>query len=444
MAEKALTKTELAALVKEQMAPMIKDVLGAQIAEMVRENITNSLKELRQPGGSWGAKLLGDTAQEKPKYAEGIAFSRCLRAAAAAKMNGWAPEKAVDVLRHWGDTELAEKWVEAQKTAEARMKALGSADPTAGGFLVPTQFSTDVIELLRPNAVIRSMGPMTIPMPNGTVKVPKVTTGATAAYIGENRNIGKSEEQFGQITLTFKKLAVLVPISNDLIRYSSPAADSIVRDDVVRAMAQREDQAFLRDDGTAATPKGLKYWINNTNKINANAAVNLANVTIDLGKMIQALMAANIPMIVPQQQGTPNQSIVARPGWIFSPRVYRYLTTVQNANGFYAFRDEMMRGNLWGWPFRVTTQVQENLSASLPTAAGTDTEIYFGAFAHAVIGEALGLMVDASQEAAYYDGANVVASFSQDQTVIRVIQEHDFALRYDKAFALLEKVQWGN
>jgi hypothetical protein len=37
----------------------------------------------------------------------------------------------------------------------------------------------------------------------------------------------------------------------------------------------------------------------------------------------------------------------------------------------------------------------------------------------------------------------VQAAFSQDQTVIRVLAEHDFALRYDKAFALLGNVTWG-
>ena len=428
-----MTKAELSGFIKEQVAPLIKDAVGKDVADMVRENVEAAFATLRSKGNKDSAhlKMFGGEEKTQEQLAPGTGFARCLRATAAAKMAGYGPDKAIDILRSWGDNELADKW------QDSRTKALASNDPTAGGFLVPTQFSTDVIGLLRPAAVVRSLGPMTMPMPNGTVKVPKVTGGASASYIGENANVGKSQEQFGQITLTFKKLGVLVPISNDLIRYSSPSADQIVRDDVVRAMAQREDQAFLRDDGTSGTPKGLKYWINQASKYNANGTVNLANVTIDLGKAIQNLMAANIPMIVDQQLNT--QGGGARPGWIFSPRTYRYLSTVQTTVGVYAFRDEMLRGTLWGWPFRVTTQVQETLGA-----AGASSEIYFGAFAHAVIGEALGMMVDASQEAAYHDGSNVVAAFSQDQTVIRVIQEHDFALRYDKAFTLIEAVNWGN
>jgi len=426
-----MTREDLSTLIKEQTAPLIKEYVGKDVAELVRAAVESALAPIKAQRNGAAAKLFADEPAEQ-KREKGTEFARCLRAVAAAKVAGKSPEYAIEVLRQWGDEQLAKDWT------DARAKALASNDPTMGGFLVPTQFSSDVIELLRPAAVVRSLGPMTVPMPNGQVKIPKVTTGATASYIGENANAPKSEERFGQITLSFKKLAALVPVSNDLIRYASPSADAIVRDDVVRALAQREDLAFISGDGTGSTPKGIKNWINPANRYNANGTVNLANVAIDLGKALQNLMAANIPMIVEQQSGYPNQAgPTARCGWIFSPRTYRYLTTLQNANGFYVFRDEMLRGTLWGFPFRVTTQVSESIS-------GTNSEVYFGAFAHAVIGEALGIMVDASQEAAYHDGSQVIAAFSQDQTVIRVLAEHDFALRYDKAFTLIEAVTWGS
>lgn len=434
-----MTKAELSEFIKSEVAPLIAKAApdGKAIAELVRENVEASLKEARKSSGGYASRMFAGEEADKPKLAPGTAFARCLRATAAAKMMGEGPAKALEILKQWGDVELADKW------AAAREKALGSGDPTAGGFLVPPQFSSDVIELLRPAAVVRSLGPQSIPMPTGSVNVPKITQGATASYVGENTNISKTEERFGQIKLTFKKQACLVPISNDLIRYSSPSADAVVRDDVVRAMATREDKAFIRDDGTSGTPKGLKYWINSANKLAANGTVSLANVTTDLGRLVQAIMAADIPLIVQQNQGSNGAVLDVRPGWIMSPRTYRYLTTVQTTTGAYAYRDEMLRGTLWGWPFRVTTQVLETQTAGGADTGGNQSELYFGAFAHAVIGEALGVMVDASQEAAYNDGSSVVAAFSQDQTVVRVIAEHDFALRHDRAFALLQNMTWG-
>ncbi len=437
MAEQGMTKAELGEFVREQMAPLIKDHVGPQVAELVREAVETNLKS--KPSG-WHAGMFEEN-KTPAKVEAGMKMARGVRALVAAKMRGGGADTAIKILHGWGDTEMAKEW-EAHQA-----KAMSAGDPTAGGFLVPTTFSTDVIELLRPSAVVRSLDPGIMPMPNGSVKVPKITAGSSASYLGENTNIQASEPDTGQLLLTFKKLAALVPISNDLVRYSSPQADAIVRDDMVRALATREDKAFIRDNGTSGTPKGIKFWVNPTNKFAANATVNLANVTIDLGKAIQKLMAADVPLIVPQfPAGGPNQvqPVTARPGWIMSPRTYMYLTTVQNGQGFYAFRPEMMAGTLWGYPYRVTSQVLETLTAAGADTGGAQTELYFGAFAHAVIGESMGLMVDASQEAAYADASGTVrAAFSMDQTIVRVLAEHDFALRYDKAFALIQQITWG-
>lgn len=434
-----MTKQELTELIKATTLPLLKDAIGKDVADAVREQVDKTIASARKTA-SWPERLF--SGEERPvERAKGTDFARCVRATAAAKLAGQGPDFAISVLEKWGDHDLAARW------QGAREKALGTGDPTAGGFLVPPQFSTDVIELLRPAAVVRSLNPLVLPMPNGTLKVPKITTGATAGYIGENTNITKTEEKFGQLTLTWKKLAALVPISNDLIRYSSPNADAVVRDDVVRALAAREDKGFLVDDGMSGTPKGLRNWVNASNKLACTGgAVTLANVTIDLGRCIQAIMSADIPLYVTQNLPGQTSAVpgTSNAGWLFSPRTFRYLTTVQTTVGAYVFRDEMLRGTLWGFPYRVTTQLPETYTADQAAATGgSQAELLFGAFAHAVIGEALGLQVDSSMEAAYHDGSAVVAAFSQDQTVIRVIAEHDFALRHDKAFVHMYNLSWG-
>lgn len=430
-----MTNEQLKTFIRDTTAPMIREVVGKEVADAVRESVEQALKS--QPGQRGFAARMFDEDQQQPvKLAPGTKFARCLRAVAAAKQMGAGPEQALHILKAWGSGDIADEW------QQSREKALSMGDPTQGGFLVPTQVSSDVIELLRPAAVVRSLGPLTLPMSGGKLEIPRVSNGATATYIGENQNIGKTEERFGMLRLAFRKLTCLVPISNDLIRTSAPGADSIVRDDCVRAMAAREDKAFIKDSGTDATPRGIKYYVSADNVFAANATVNLDNVTADLGKCLQLVMAADIPLIVQQNQQSNNAVVDVRPGWIFSPRTYRYLSTVRLTQGPYAFRDELLRGTLFGFPFRVTSQVLETMSGDNDTG-GTSSELYFGCFAHAVIGESLGMMVDASQEAAYYDGSQVQAAFSRDQTVIRVITEHDFGLRHDKAFVRVRSVNWG-
>ncbi len=417
-----MTQEQLAEFIKETTLPVIKEQVGSDVADIVRENVE---KVANDPNGAWAKKwanpfMEGQDKVAPPKREKGLAFGRAVRAMAAAKMHKLGSAGVVEILNQWGDTDIAEAMTAAQT------KALAAGNATAGGFLVPTEFSNEVIELLRSRSIVRKMGARTVQMPTGTLKFPKLSTGASATYVGENTNATSSEPTLGQLTLTFKKLAVLVPVSNDLLRYSSPSADAVVRDDLVSAMATKEDQSLVRGTGTSATPKGIANWCVADQKI-ACQAKTLASVFEDLGKLVIALKNANIPMI--------------SPGWMMAPRTEITLATIQDGNGNTPLREELNRGTLWGYPVGVTTNIPITLDT---TGAGSDdeSEIYLVDFAQVLIGESMGLLVDASQEAAYHDGSNVQAAFSLDQTVVRAIAEHDLGLRHERAVAMLTGVDW--
>ena len=413
-----MTREQLNKHVEDVVAPLIEKYVGEKVADTVREAIEKAATS--QPPVPSPESLAPVTNDQLTKrYGQGGAFGKVVRAMAFAKMNGGGYESALSALKAWGEGDLAEFM------GAAKEKAMAAGEPTAGGFLVPEQFSQDVIDILRPMSVVRRLNPAILPMPTGTVRIPKITSGASGSYIGENANITKTQVGTGQLTLTWKKLAALVPISNDLLRYSSPGADTIVRDDVVRALAQRENQAFLRDAGSASSPKGLRHWALAANVIAANGTVNLQNVTTDLGQLVLKLKNNNIPM--------------TRPAWIMSPRSEHYLATIQDGNGNFTYRQEILAGRLWGWPVAVSTEVPVNLTDGGNT---DESEVYLVDMADAVIGEASRLTVDSSSEAAYHDGSSVVAAFSQDQTVIRAIAEHDFAMRREESVAVLNQVRW--
>lgn len=415
-----MTKSELATFLQEQTLLLIKQHVEGSVATLVEDAIAKRVDQLKQPVGD---PLAAVVAPIKPIEREkGLAFARVLKALALSKFEGNGAEAAPSYLKAWGDVDLADSLIDSRK------KAMAAGVATAGGYLVPQQYSTEIIDILRARTVMRRMGVPSIQMNTGTFNIPKITQGSTGYYVGENVNATKSELTTGNLQLTFKKLVGLVPVSNDLLRYSQPSADTIIRNDVVRALQSREDQAFVRGDGTSGTPKGLRYALNLASNLLMVTAggVSLANTTTDLGRLILALENANIPLM--------------RGGWILGPRAKHYLMTVQNTSGFFVYRDEMLRGTLWGFPFASTTTIPTNLTDN----GGTDeSEVYFGDFDEAIIGEAANLIVDASQEAAYYDGTEVVSAFSKDQTVVRAIAEHDFALRRDTSFAVLRGVRWG-
>ena len=261
-------------------------------------------------------------------------------------------------------------------------------------------------------------------MPRGTMRMGKQTGGVTGTYGAEGGKAGTQQASTGNIVATFKKLTVLVPVSNDFLRYASPATDGLVQNDVVQGLARTEDLAFIRGDGTVDWPLGLRNICLSGNLIASNASFSLTTVDQELGNAILALENANVPMI--------------RPTWFFAPRIKQFLLTLKNSNGFYVYRDEMVNnGTLRGYPFKTTTQIPINLTD------GTQTEIYLTDMSQALIFDALALSLGMSQDGSYTDaGGNQRNAFERDETLIRAIAEHDFHLRHDEATAVITGVKW--
>ena len=395
-----MSRDAIAALIKETLGPELADIKQAQAARdhMATKGMLGGAPEV--PG--------------KEHVNEPEPVGRFIKALVMGR----------------GDPERSLKFAEKNYGKSSFIsKALSANIDVTGGFLIPELLSTEIIEFLRPASVIRSMGARVIPLANLQLVIPKITGGARATYIGENVNIRATQESFGQITLSAKKLAALVPISNELLQVNTAAADKIVREDLVKALAQREDQAFIRDGGSENTPRGLKSWINPTNVINTSqqtTTVTLQSVTNDLMGLILKLRQANVPM--------------TNCGFLMAPRTEYFLMTLRDKLGNYAFRPEMSTGKLFNFPYAVTTQIPVNLTVG---GIANSSEVYFVNFDDAMIGDAMQVRIDVSNTAAYYDGANVVSTFSEDQTVIRAVSMHDFAMRYDLAGALLQEVDWG-
>jgi len=358
-------------------------------------------------------------AQVKAAVVPGTGFVRTVIALAATK--GIPMLAAQHASKLWGPE------------GEAISRALAAGTAASGGFLVDDQHSREIIELLRARTVVRRAGARTMDMPGGNMNVPKHVAGSSAGYIGENTNIPAGQPGFGNRKFTARTLASLVPVSNDLIKFASANTEQFVRDDILNSMAVAEDAAFIRDQGLGNAPKGMRYWAATANVIPANATVNLANVTIDLGKAELALMGSNVPLM--------------RPSYVMAPRSLNYLRNLRDTTGVLAFPEinasfqvgdpTRPMANLRGFPVWTTTSIPVNLGGG-----SDESEVYFGDMSEAIIAEVPGITIDASDTAAYHDGSQVVAAFSQNQTVIRAITQHDFAMRHDVSVAVLTAVKW--
>ncbi|WP_236696911.1 phage major capsid protein [Sphingomonas sp. Leaf257] len=294
---------------------------------------------------------------------------------------------------------------------------------TKGGYLVDTAYSRDFIDLLRPRVVIRNLGARSVPMPDGNLTMRKKTAGTQAGYVGERVPAPTTDMKVGQLSMTAKKLMALVPITNQLIRRASWGVDQMVRDDLLESAAVKEDQQFLRGVGSDLAPTGVRYLVAAANVLAMSANANLTGVTSDLGRMTLAVKNANVPMI--------------NCGWVMSPRVREFLAGLRDGNGNIVYPSIEANNTLKGYKIGETTSVPDNLGAG-----GNESELYFGDWSQFLIGDTYQVAIAASDTAAYDDGGVIRAAFSNDETVIRLIEEHDTQLRYDRAAAVLTGVTW--
>ena len=333
------------------------------------------------------------------------------------------PEMAEKYAKQWGNDRVA--------------KALGTLTISEGGALVEPDFSDEFIEFLRAQTVVMESGARSVPMDSGILNLKRAATGATAAYRGESTNATVSEPTFEEVTLKARILDVMTPVSNQLLNRTGGMAEEFIRDDLTAAAADKMDATFIRSDGSEDKPKGLLHWAQSANKFNeTNAATSsngstTAEITEDLGQAVRLLLDGNLRMV--------------RPGWLFSPRTWQRLFTELGADSNPVWRNELEAGMLYGFPWRLTTNIPINLTADAGSGGGSDaSEVYFCDFFDILVGETEALRVSVSDQASYDPGSGLVSAFQRGETLVKVEMEHDLvARRGGKEIVVIESVTWG-
>lgn len=129
---------------------------------------------------------------------------------------------------------------------ERRVLAEGSIG--AGGAMVPTPLSAELIDLLRPKVVSYQAGARTIPMTSQTLRFAAETADPTGAWRAENASIATSVPTFANLTLTAQSWAVIVQASRELLEDATNVSSALMNI-FARAAAVALDQAILVGTG---------------------------------------------------------------------------------------------------------------------------------------------------------------------------------------------------
>ena len=132
----------------------------------------------------------------------------------------------------------------------AESRALAEGTNTAGGFLVPEEMLTAIIDLREKHGVFRRECRV-VPMGRDVMTVPRVTGNASATFVDENTALTESDATWDNVQLTAKKLGVLTRVSSELAEDAViDLADWVARD-FAWAFAKKEDQCGFIGDGSS-------------------------------------------------------------------------------------------------------------------------------------------------------------------------------------------------
>ena len=251
----------------------------------------------------------------------------------------------------------------------------GSASEVVFDDFVPTEHRGDMfIEALRARQVLGNLGTTYMSGLTGKVKMPKLATGANAAFVEELADVTDGAGTDGGVTLQPRTLGAFVEVSRLLAMTSVPAIEQIVRNDLLASAADRIEYYAINGSGSSGQPTGLL----NVSGIN--------NLDISTGTDVDALTYSdivNLIKLVEEDNGVVNSQAV---GFLSHPAVKAKLASTAKI----ASTDSVMIMNepfdsLLGYNAQFTSNVPTNLD---PGDAGNDASaLVFGDFSQLMIAQ---------------------------------------------------------
>jgi HK97 family phage major capsid protein len=234
--------------------------------------------------------------------------------------------------------------------------------------------ASEFIGLLRPQTIIGKLNLRRTPF---NVRIPRMTTGASAAWVGEGLPSPAAALGFDMPVLTFSKISTIVVLADELVRFSSPAAEDVVRNELAAALVQFEDQQFIDPTVTASAGVHPASITNGAPTVSSTGST-VAAIVADIKSMYALATAANIPFL--------------RPAWILNPRTAIYLSTLLTTGSIPMFSTVgPLGGTLLGIPVIV--------SANVPIESGGDSFIVLVDASEIFLADDGGITLDISAEA---------------------------------------------
>lgn len=238
-----------------------------------------------------GAEVPNGFVTVQPNVEKGVAFARYVKAMWRA---GFNPTLALMEAEQNKDLrEQTPQVIEAIRQ-KANVTANSAGSSGGGSNLVYNQnLQGEFIDLVRPLTILgRLPGLRRVPF---NIRVGAQSSGSTGYWAGEGKPIPVSRLGTSEVTLGMAKAVGMLVTTAELMRASSPAAEILLRDDLVKTNVTFVDQQFIQPDYAAVanvSPASITNGVTPT----AASGTALTNVKQDIQTLVKSFVTNGVPL----------------------------------------------------------------------------------------------------------------------------------------------------
>ena len=249
---------------------------------------------------------------------------------------------------------------------------LSESSDQDGGYLVPEEFETFIVDGLKEANVIRSIAKVITT--HHDRKIPIAVGHSVASWTPENGEFTESNPTFGQKQIDAHKLTDLIRVSVELLQDSAFSLEEYIANEFARAFGVAEEEAFCVGTGSGQ-PTGI--FTANGGQVGVTAAANNAVTADELINLVYALKS-------PYRRNA---------GFLMNDATISAIRKLKDGNGVYLWQpslqanepDKLLGYNLYTTPYA-------------PTMAAGAYTIAFGDFKNYWIGDRAGRTVQRLNE----------------------------------------------
>jgi len=367
------------------------------------------------------AEAAKDIVQKKVDEISTQLISKFLSGAAAMR------KKAIETGKPAEDPnrDVTRKFLQAlvaRDTVTLKALTTSSSDTPKAGYLIPTELQKEILRIAAGEYGVARKEMRYLPFtgPGNTRQIPTLGTSVSVSWVNESSEKPGVQPLFGLVNQTLKKLAAIVPLTEELLEDSAINLTQLIATLFAEAISKAEDDAFFAGTGSP--------WTGILN----NGSVNVVNM--GTGEGFSAMTADDLLDMIDK---TPS-GMLQGSKFYMNRTILSVIRKLKDTSNQYIYQNPGggLPATVWNYPV-VTCDAFPGITAT----AASKTFVLFGNLQKAaVLGDKQEMRVMLLDQATITDtdGQTVINLAQQDMIGIRVVERVGYVLALPTAVTVLK------